>query len=393
LNHRDKGELNVSTITSNISKTLNGSTPITIGTDTYQWFDRWLDSLSIYAPTDAPLRTVKLTFSGHTWGASILRVEGNANTIINDTSTGTTDDNRVTIEYIKVGASGTNTIILRNAEVDIIDGNRGAEKVIVGSWAGHVNLGRGDDTVTVTGVGEVSTMDLGRGNDTLTTTDNAWVGSTYTGRGNDVVSLGAAGAHFIHMGQDADIVKISANSQGAVLHGGNGISDDLAGAKDSDTVDFSAFTIGVTIDLNGRRTVEGTHGEFVISNFENATGGKGKDTFIANDVANIFKGGTAADTFVFDTKTAAHGDKILDFSQTEKDRIDVSGMDANSVVSGEQAFTFIGTAAFSDKAGQLRYQVTSGDTIIQGDINGDGVRDFSIILDASVTLKVGDFIL
>ena len=74
LNHRDKGEATVSTINSNISKTLNGSTPITVGTDTYQWFDRWLDSLSIYAPSDAPLRTVNLTFSGHTWGASILRV-------------------------------------------------------------------------------------------------------------------------------------------------------------------------------------------------------------------------------------------------------------------------------------------------------------------------------
>ncbi|MGQ3275106.1 MAG: protease, partial [Shinella sp.] len=100
-----------------------------------------------------------------------------------------------------------------------------------------------------------------------------------------------------------------------------------------------------------------------------------------------------ADTFVFESKTAAHGDKILDFSQTEKDKIDVSDIDANSTVSGNQAFTFIGTAAFGDKAGQLRYELKSGDTIIQGDINGDGVRDFSIILDASVNLKLGDFIL
>ena len=46
-----------------------------------------------------------------------------------------------------------------------------------------------------------------------------------------------------------------------------------------------------------------------------------------------------------------------------------------------------------EAAGQLRYELKSGDTIIHGDINGDGVRDFSIILDASVNLKVGDFIL
>jgi len=383
----------VSTITSNISRTLNGSTAFTVGSDTYTWSGRWLDMLSIWAPTDAPLRTVNLTLSSKSWGADVLRFTGNASVTITDATTGVGDSDRVYISYISLNTSATSTITLKNAEVETLVGSNAAQKVTIGYWASYIGLNRGDDTVTVVGNGEVGNMDLGRGNDRLTTTDNAWVGSVYTGRGNDVVSLGVGGAHFIHMGQDADIVKISANSQGAVLHGGNGISDDLAGAKDSDTVDFSAFTIGVTIDLNGRRTVEGTHGEFVISNFENATGGKGKDTFIANDVANIFKGGTAADTFVFDTKTAAHGDKILDFSQTEKDRIDLSGMDANSVVSGNQAFTFIGTAAFSDKAGQLRYQVASGDTIIQGDINGDGVRDFSIVLDASVNLKVGDFIL
>lgn len=383
----------MSTINSNISKTLNGSTAFTVGADTYSWSGRWLDSLNIWAPDDAPLRTVTLTFSGNSWGASVLRFSGNASVTINDTTTGTSDANRVYIEYISVTNSGISTINLKNAEVETVFGGNGTQKVTVGYWVSNLNLNRGDDTVSVVGVGEVGTMDLGRGNDKLTTTGDAWVGSVYMARGNDTVTLGAGGANFIHLGQDADTIKFSANSQGAVVHGGEGISTDLAGAKDSDTVDFSAFSSALTIDLNGHSLVKGTVGEFLISNFENATGGSGKDKLIASNEANLLKGGGGADTFIFGSKTAANGDKILDFSQAALDKISLSGIDANSTLTGDQAFKFIGTAAFHDKAGELRYLIKSGDTLIQGDINGDGNADFTITIDASLTLKSGDFIL
>ncbi|MGQ3276721.1 MAG: hypothetical protein ACT6WE_09175, partial [Shinella sp.] len=280
----------MSTITSNISRTLNGSTAFVVGGDTYTWSNRWLDMLSIWAPDDAPLRTVNLTLSSKSWGADVLRFAGNASVTINDATTGVGDNDRVYISYISLGTSGTSTVTLKNAEVETLVGSKASQNVTIGYWANYIGLNRGDDTVTVVGVGEVGSMDLGRGNDKLTTTGDAWVGTAYMGRGNDTVSLGAGGAHFIHMGQDADIIKFSANSQSVIVHGGEGISDDLAGAKDSDTVDFSAFTEGLTIDLNGRSFVEGTSGEYLISNFENATGGKGKDTIIANDEVNALRG-------------------------------------------------------------------------------------------------------
>ena len=66
---------------------------------------------------------------------------------------------------------------------------------------------------------------------------------------------------------------------------------------------------------------------------------------------------------------------------------------ASTKSSGGQAFAFIGKAGFHDKAGELRYEVKSGDTRIQGDANGDGVADFTITIDASLTLKSGDFLL
>nr|WP_298099664.1 M10 family metallopeptidase C-terminal domain-containing protein [uncultured Shinella sp.] len=382
------------TINSNISRTLDGSTKFTVGEDTYQWFDRWLDEMSLWAPTDAPLRTVNLTLSNKSWGASILRVSGNANVTITDNTTGTTDTNRVFIGHLEVGTKGTNTITLNNAEVETLSGGSSVEKVTIGYWATFIGLNRGDDSVTVVGNGEVGSMDLGRGADKLTTGANTWVGYASMGRGNDIVTLGGS-ADFISLGRDADTIKFKplVDKSNVTADGGEGVTETTD--KDSDTVDFSAFTSALTIDLNGQSTVKTADGNFHIRNFENATGGSGKDTIIASTDANILKGGGGADTFVFESRTAANGDKILDFSQAAKDRIDLSDIDANSTASatGNQAFKFIGTAAFHDVAGELRYVQKSGDTLIQGDLNGDGTADFTITIDALVTLKSGDFIL
>ncbi|MBB3978847.1 hypothetical protein GGQ64_004082 [Rhizobium azooxidifex] len=179
--------------------------------------------------------------------------------------------------------------------------------------------------------------------------------------------------------------------QQVVLNGGEGVTDSTG--KDSDSIVFAAFTKALTIDLNGQHAVKTGSGDFHIRNFENAMGGSGKDTIIASGDVNVLSGDEGADTFVFETRTAANGDRILDFSQTEKDRIDLSAIDANTKAGGGQAFAFIGKAAFHDKAGELRYEVKSGDTRIQGDINGDGAADFTITIDASLTLKSGDFLL
>ncbi len=54
---------------------------------------------------------------------------------------------------------------------------------------------------------------------------------------------------------------------------------------------------------------------------------------------------------------------------------------------------FIDSQAFHDVAGELRFQKTSTDTFISGDVNGDGKADFSIKLTGLVTLSASDFIL
>lgn len=63
------------------------------------------------------------------------------------------------------------------------------------------------------------------------------------------------------------------------------------------------------------------------------------------------------------------------------DKIDLSAIDANSNLAGNQAFTFINNNYFSYHAGELAFQ---GGEII-GDINGDAMPDFSISVDATGT--------
>ncbi len=75
----------------------------------------------------------------------------------------------------------------------------------------------------------------------------------------------------------------------------------------------------------------------------------GKDTLTGNDGADRFVYGTLGASV-----TGANRDVITDFTQAEADRIDVSGIDANSGAAGNQAFTFIGLAAYTGVAGQLR---------------------------------------
>ena len=74
------------------------------------------------------------------------------------------------------------------------------------------------------------------------------------------------------------------------------------------------------------------------------------------------------------------------------DMIDLGLLDANAAVGGNQAFVFIGQAAFSGTAGELRTYLTNSVHYVAGDVNGDGVADFIIQL-GSAAVQSGDFLL
>ena len=55
-------------------------------------------------------------------------------------------------------------------------------------------------------------------------------------------------------------------------------------------------------------------------------------------------------------------------------------------------FTFIGTAAFTHQAGQLRYDVVDGWCNIFADIDGNGIADLQIVASGTQILAA-DFVL
>lgn len=177
----------------------------------------------------------------------------------------------------------------------------------------------------------------------------------------------------------ADVLK---GGKGDNLMFGNGGNDKIyAGGGDD-------YVLGGA----GHDTISGSAGK------DRLMGEGGNDRISGGSGADSLYGGAGADTFVFTAVKDSTGsetgrDTIYDFKQTQKDKIDLKAVDANTKSSGDQAFKFIGTDSFHKKAGELRYEKKSGDTFIFADVNGDGKADFSIKLDTSVSLKATDFIL
>jgi Ca2+-binding RTX toxin-like protein len=108
-------------------------------------------------------------------------------------------------------------------------------------------------------------------------------------------------------------------------------------------------------------------------------------------------GGAQADRFIFNSITESRSgggrDTIVDFNHAQGDRIQLSAIDANTKLAGNQAFSFIGTAAFSGVAGQLRYVKIGADSHIYSDINGDRVIDMHIISNVAANFTAADFVL
>jgi Ca2+-binding RTX toxin-like protein len=124
-------------------------------------------------------------------------------------------------------------------------------------------------------------------------------------------------------------------------------------------------------------------------------GGTGSDQLIGGGGADTLVGGPGADLFRFDAGDSRFKtlDFISDFSHRAGDRIALDQIDADTTTREDDAFSLIGTAAFSGHAGELRFVSERGLTLIQGDCDGDGRADLVIKLAGENPLVAGDFIL
>jgi Ca2+-binding RTX toxin-like protein len=167
------------------------------------------------------------------------------------------------------------------------------------------------------------------------------------------------------------------------------------------TVDAFALRGGETLVFNGHAEQDGSFRVFGGQGNDTITGGQGADLLVGNRGADTLIGAGGNDVFRYvgtEDSTAAAMDQILGFT-AGTDRIDLTRIDADTHSAGDQAFTFIGSAAFTGagaaSAGQLRTYESGGDWFVEGDTDGDGDADLVIglTLHGPTPLSAGDFLL
>lgn len=209
----------------------------------------------------------------------------------------------------------------------------------------------------------------------------------FTGTGNTLANAigGGIGADVLG-GLDGNDSLVGLGGEDLLI-GGNGI-DRLFGGTERDVLNGGSDT-DYLYGEDGNDLLIGDGGD------DTLFGDVGTDTLVGGAGRDFLFGGADADLFVFadgDLSSVSDPDWIFDFSQAQGDRIDVRNIDAIGG-GGDDVFTFIGTAAFSNTAGELRYEQFGDRTFVTGDTNGDGVADFAIRVDGTPALTAGDFFL
>lgn len=186
-----------------------------------------------------------------------------------------------------------------------------------------------------------------------------------------------------------------------------GFSNDGAAGFLGRTISYSftggfnaSATVQLTIDTRGLPAGQIFTGDALVNHM---VGTAGADTITGGGGIDRLTGGLGDDRFVFTSigdsrpllisadQSKEMPDLIRDFYSGE-DKIDLSAIDAIAGTAANDAFTFIGSAAFSNRAGELRVVVEHGAANIYADVDGNGVADMQISVLGTVPLA-SDFIL
>ncbi|HEX2136380.1 MAG TPA: calcium-binding protein [Microvirga sp.] len=292
------------------------------------------------------------------------------------------------VDDVLVGGADAD-IILGGVGNDRLDGNAGNDRLF-GEFGNDVLLGRSGNDLLDGGPG-LDRMIGGIGNDTYRVDavgDRVIETSTSPLGGFDRVVSAVSFA--LHNRTDlAGIERLTFVGSGNFRGTGNALDNVLIGNSGANALSGAAGD-DVIAGRGGHDLLIGRSGDDYLR------GGTGSDQLLAGLGRDRLRGESGADAFQFqsvaESLPGSARDVILDLSAA--DVIDLSRIDADASVAGNQSFRWIGTAAFS-AAGQLRYESDgSGNTIVQAEVNGDLAADFEILLrDFVRPLGRGDFVL
>jgi Ca2+-binding RTX toxin-like protein len=162
-------------------------------------------------------------------------------------------------------------------------------------------------------------------------------------------------------------------------------------------VDVIKASIGIGTTISGGagndQLVGGGLGDFIV-------GGDDIDKIRGDGGADTLNGGLGADVFKYRNvsdsgTTAGTRDTITDFL-SGTDKLNFVRIDTNPGLAGDQAFTYVGTAAFLNNGiAQIRWVDLGADLRVEADVNGDGNADMHILLQGAgaQVLTAADFVL
>ncbi|MFZ2452164.1 MAG: calcium-binding protein [Methylovulum miyakonense] len=385
-----------------------------------------------------------LVSSSVTYTIADVDVENLTLTGANINGTGNASGNTIT------GNAGTNKLfgmggvdtLVGDAGTDTLDGGTGADSMTGGDGSDTYIVDNTSDTIAETEAGVTDQVNASADYTLATNVENLTLTGTLAinGTGNESDNaLTGNGAINILTGLDgADTLDGKAGAD--TLIGGNG-NDTYTVDNASDSVDE---TTGVstgsggdneaaTTSIDAAKDTVNASVSFAISNDEfienltltgsgaiNATGNSSANILTGNSGNNVLDGaegndqlfgglgkdtmtgGDGADVFLYGLVTESGSinfDVITDFSQGGADKINVSGIDANTGTANDQAFagiTFVsGVPVAVSAVNTLNYYFSGANAFVIGDTNGDtSTIEFKIQLTGfSGTLDSGDFVL
>ena len=305
---------------------------------------------------------------------------------------------------INATGNSLSNILYANTDNNVLNGGAGVDTA-------SYQFGASSAGVNVSLANALAQTTFGSGSDKLIAIENL-TGSNYndrlTGDGNGNVLNGLLGNDTLigGLGNDTYVINVATDivtelaGQGIDLIQStvsyNLVDTDGAGANGGNVENL---TLKGTASVNGtgntlNNVLTGNTGANILN------GAAGNDSLIGGSGNDNLTGGLGADKFKFNAVaetgiTATTRDIITDFKHSQVDKIDLSAIDANTALIGNDAFsapTVGGTfSGVFTAPGKLYFDQTAH--VLYGNNDADSAADFSIQLTGVISLVSGDFVL
>jgi len=326
------------------------------------------------------------------------------------------DDNIVGTDCgeIIMGLAGDDNIYARAGD-DVIYGGDGDDHIVAGAGDDVVFGGNGDDIIFGGDGNDVLYGEAGDdylagddGDDILFGGDgNDWI---FGGAGDDVAD-GGDGDDLIYGGDGNDTLKggngsdIVAGGAGddLVIAAADAADDQYDGGAGFDTLDYSATSEGIVVDLAEGIATGEEIGTDTFTDFETIVGGTGDDHFVAGEGEFTLAGGGGDDVFEFlpttepavvaeTTPAPTANYTILDFDVGDRVRMSKYDIFERVLDKYEDTFEEIYGDDFDDDDIPIRYRHDNVDalnqTIIEADFNNDGIWETVVTIEGTRALFI-----